>query len=614
MAEVEPKGIEKLILSIGIGLSKIESGLLKIVYGSASDTGILFPGRKKKTNGVLPIVREVNAIDLCNVLQYSLNNLKLTPPEGEEPNGLEKKVAAVKDAAKKVSDFLDKILLDPTALRDVKVLQDALKSLNEINKLIDRDIVTLIPQVANIKNYITDLIASMTQYPALIATYTDYNNIPDPEIQKILKTIQDVRSVCGIIAGLGSVGDLAKILIPNEIQQLQKIISPAYLLPIIRKIVNESKAVNQQAQKVIGYVNVLKIIVKILSVVLKVLQIILKFFGTLPLPGMFTTHGITDTLIRLREAAEAKITDYLKRLEQIGVIIDLIYAFSITLGTIIDQITRELEILQFNLESCEATSSSPAIEEIKNAKAKLRSSKDLLDQFNKNYVVSKDRRNLANFNGYVIKIEEEEITDNAIKYKRRRAVVFDNNGVLVLATPLTFATDITILFEEARLMLINSGLVADLGYPIPDVSGLTAILDIPTSDTEIYNSIGIPGETALDIQNKAVQGELSQFISGLPGGDALRNKVRAGVSSNSAALKASIKADVYNPTSGSLMTGGLDRSGGTGINTGTANNGNILSDGERERLKVIIKDFPTTTAAYRSAKLKLEEDRVAREG
>lgn len=614
MAEVEAKGIEKVLVSIAIGVSKIETGLFKIVYGSASDNGIQFPGRKKKTNGLLPIIREVNAIDLCNVIQYSLNNVKLTAPEGEEPNGLEKKVAALKDAAKKVSDFLDKILLDPTALRDVKVLQDALKSLNEINKLIDKDIVTLIPQAANIKNYIVDLVASLTQYPALIATYTNYNNIPDPEVQKIMKLIQDVRSVCGIIAGLGSAGDLANLLIPNEIKQLQKIISPAYLLPIIRKIVTYSKAVNQQAQKVIGYVNILKIIVKIASVVLKVLEIILNFFGTLPLPGMFTTHGITDMLIRLREAAQAKIADYLKRLEQISVIIDIIYSFSISLGTIIDEITRQLEILQFNLESCEATNSSPAIEEIKQAKAKLRNSKDLLDQFNRNYDNSKDNRNVANFNGYVIKIQDEELTDVSIKYKRRRAVVFDNNGVMVLATPLTFATDVTILFEEARLMLINSGLVADLGYPVPDVSGLNAILDIPTSDTEIYNSIGLPGGTALDIQNKAVQGELSQFISNLPGGDALKNKVRAGVSSNAATLKADVKSGAYNPTSGSLMTGGLDKSQNYTTDTGLANNDRILSDEERERLRTIIKEFPTTTATYKSAKIKLEEDREARQG
>ena len=614
MAEVEAKGIEKLIVSIVIGVSKIETGLFKIVYGSASNSGILFPGRKKKTNGLLPIIREINAIDLCNVLQYSLNNVKLTAPEGEEPNGLEKKVAKLKDAAKTVSDFLDKILLDPTALRDVKVLQDALKSLNEINKLIDKDIVILIPQAANIKNYILDLVSSLTQYPALIVTYTNYNNIPDPEVQKILKLIQDVRSVCGIIAGLGSAGDLARILIPNEIQQLQKIVNPAYLLPIIRKIVTYSQAVNQQAQKIIGYVNVLKIIVKIASVVLKVLEIILKFFGTLPLPGMFTTHGITDMLIRLRQAAEAKIADYLKRLEQIAVVIDVIYAFSISLGAIIDQITSQLEILQFNLESCEATSSSPAIEEIKQAKAKLKNSKDLLDQFNTNYNRAKDRRNIANFNGYVIKIEDEELADVDIKYKRRRAVVFDNNGVLVLATQLTFATDITILFEEARLMLINSGLVADLGYPVPDASGLAAILDIPTSDTQIYNSVGLPGETALDVQNKAVQGELTQFISGLPGGDALRNKVRAGVSSNASKLKADVKSGAFNPTSGSLMTGGLDKSQNYATDTGLANNDRILSDEERDRLRLIIKEFPTTSATYKSAKVKLEEDREARQG
>ncbi len=362
MADIEPSGLEKTIVSIAIGMSKIEDGLFKITYGTGDNAGIQFPGRKSKTNGLIPILREINAIDLCNYINYALNNLKISSTDGETPNGLQQKVDSLKNTAKQVSDFLDKILLEPDLLKDQSVLSNAIKALQDTSKLIDTDIVTLLPQAANVKNKINELIGNITQYPALIATYTDYNNIPNEDLQKVIKAIQDVRAVAGIIAGISSVGDITRAVIPNQIQELQKIVSPAYLLPIIKKAATLAAAVNQKAQKLIGYVNILKIVVKVLSVVLKVLQIILKFFATLPLPAMFTTHGITDVLISARQRAEEIIKNYLKRLEQIGVLIDLIYSFSIVIGTIIDQVTRELEILQFTLEACDATNTSPAID------------------------------------------------------------------------------------------------------------------------------------------------------------------------------------------------------------------------------------------------------------
>lgn len=616
MADVEPNGFEKTLVGIAIGVSKIEDGLFKIVYGTGDNAGIQFPGRKSKTNGLLPIMREINAIDLCNYINYTLNNLKISSTDGQTPNGLQAKVDSIKDFAKKVCDQLDAILLQPDLITDQSVLGNTIKALQDVSKLIDTDIVTLLPQAANVKNKINELIGNITQYPALIATYTDYNNIPNEDIQKVFKAIQDVRAVAGIIASISSVGDITRTLIPNQIQELQKIVSPAYLLPIIRKGTTLARAVNQQAQKLIGYVNILKIVVKVLSVVLKVLQIIIKFFSTLPLPSMFITHGITDVLISARQKAEELIKEYLKRLEQIGVIIDIIYNFSIVMGTIIDQVTRELEILQLTLESCDATNTSPAIEEIKNTKASLKSSKAGLDQFNANYKASTNDRLKAKFNGYVLKIEEEEIVDNDIKYKRRRAVAFDNNGVLVAATELTFATDITILFDELKLILVNSGFVSDLGYPVPDVSGFQRILDIPTSDTELYNSVGLRGQSQLDAQNKAVQAEITSFLSGLKGGDALRNKTRLGVDNDTQALKAAIKGGYYNPTSGSssLNTGGLDRSGNYPVNTGGRDFTNILSDEERTRLQKIVKEYPTSSSAFKVAKEKLELDRKARTG
>lgn len=615
MATVQPKGIEKTLVSIAIGVSKLEDGLFKIVYGTADNAGIQFPGRKSKTNGLLPILREVNAIDLCNILNYTLNNIKIASTDGQAKNALQENVDKLKNTAKQLSDQLDAILLQPDTITDGTVLKAAITSLQDTSKLIDTDIVTLLPQAANVKNKINELIGNITQYPALVATYTDYNNIPNADLQKILKTIQDVRAVAGIIAGISTLGDITRAVIPNQIQELQKIVNPAYLLPIIRKGTTLARAVNQQAQKLIGYVNVLKIVVKVLSVVLKVLQIVIKFFSALPLPSMFITHGITDTLIKARQRAEEIITNYLKRLEQIGVIIDIIYNFSIVMGTIIDQVTRELEILQFSLEACDATNSSPAIQEINDTIAKLRKSKDGLDQFNTNYKASVDDRFKSQFNGYVLKIEEEEIVDNDIKYKRRRAVAFDNNGVLVMATDLTFATDITILFEELKLKLVNSGLVSDLGYPIPDVSGFQRILDIPTSDTELYNSVGLAGSSEIDAQNKAVQTEISSFISGLKGGDALRNKTRLGVDNDTQALKEAIKGGYYNPTSGSssLNTGGLDRSGNNPPNSGKDFT-NLLSDEERTRLQKIVREAPINSATFKAAKEKLERDRIARTG
>ena len=67
MAEVtvEGKGIEKALNYIAKGVSELQVGIENIAYGNPNkpNAGIKFPGNQFKTNGLLPIFREINAID-----------------------------------------------------------------------------------------------------------------------------------------------------------------------------------------------------------------------------------------------------------------------------------------------------------------------------------------------------------------------------------------------------------------------------------------------------------------------------------------------------------------------------------------------------------------------
>jgi hypothetical protein len=363
---VEGKGIEKALNTIAKGVSELQKGVENISYGNPNtpNAGIKFPGNNYKTNGLLPILREINAIDFCNILNYALGAVNLVSKDvtnGEkEANDFEKKIMGLKDTAKKILEILDKDYLDSGIFKDEK-LKFLIDNVNELANLIDSDMVTVFPDLVNVKNSIFDVIGTLTQLSAAQATYENFNLIPNAELQKLLKKIRELRAILTLIAGIKTLRDVAALLIPDTIKKLQKLIKPQELLPIIRKVLTLVRAVNQKMSKVLNVVNKARLYIKVLTVLIKALKIIIKLYRFLAVPNATMVHGQTSTLIYIEGTAERKLGDALKRIQQLLKVIEVIFFFITDLLRITTELQNQIQILILNLESCEDTSDSPML-------------------------------------------------------------------------------------------------------------------------------------------------------------------------------------------------------------------------------------------------------------
>jgi hypothetical protein len=630
---VEGKGIEKALNTIAKGVSELQKGVENISYGNPNtpNAGIKFPGNNYKTNGLLPILREINAIDFCNILNYALGAVNLVSKDvtnGEkEANDFEKKIMGLKDTAKKILEILDKDYLDSGIFKDEK-LKFLIDNVNELANLIDSDMVTVFPDLVNVKNSIFDVIGTLTQLSAAQATYENFNLIPNAELQKLLKKIRELRAILTLIAGIKTLRDVAALLIPDTIKKLQKLIKPQELLPIIRKVLTLVRAVNQKMSKVLNVVNKARLYIKVLTVLIKALKIIIKLYRFLAVPNATMVHGQTSTLIYIEGTAERKLGDALKRIQQLLKVIEVIFFFITDLLRITTELQNQIQILILNLESCEDTSDSPMLKELKIVHGALRANNAYLEKMVAGYLTAQSKRNELNFNGFVFKIEEEELVENTIRYKRRRAVAYDNQGVLAYATDLTFATDTTILFEELRLLMINQGMLANTGKVELELALASSLLDLPESDDDMYASIGMieddgitPDEQMQRDQQEA-KAAVNSFLSGLKGGPEFLGKIKQSADERSKKLKIDINAGTVDPTDIVTTAGqptatgyteaSTTRVGDTSYQQTNTSDPNTLTEEERARYQQIIKTRPMGSQEWIQAQQILARDRQVR--
>ncbi len=664
------KGFEAIVTNLSRGVGKVENGIRSVAYGKSNgDGGIKFPGNKNKTSGLIPILREINKIDLCNIINYVLRSLNLA---GEGPIG--KKFTSLRETAQSLLNLIDGgLLLNPqnANTQDVATLIQKLQTLNDD---IDGDIVALFPKVQTYKNDITNLVGILTHYNAAVASYEILrkkaedaaNNSPDvpegtptvteletmqraaaisrggvvtvdilnqianEEVQKVLRTVQEIRRVLQLIISFTSVGDIASTLIPNEIKELQKIVSPTKLIPTLKVILNLAKGLNQIIQQVIGYVTIARIVVKVLKILIDVVRVAIWVFRVLPMPLMFATSGMMDALVWARQLLDNILDGAEKIVNQLGRVVDLIFNFFTLISQILEEVIQQIEILLFTLESCAGVDEAKAIRELKEVKAALLSTQDEVTRLTSNYTAALNNTNTKIYDGYTMEIQEEEVVEESVRYKRRRAVAFDYNGVLVEGTDLTFATDRTILFEELRLKLVNSGYIQDSGAIVPGLDFLNDVLEIntelPTTTDEIYASIGIVTQNGLDPQqlmkNEAseVKKQINAVIGNIKGGEDLRRTSEQSVQESNVKLKNSLSSGEANPALDQPITGGLSQKSQPAVNKGGTANPDRLSNTEVRRLQGIkqsAEESPdrenlTKTKTYTLAVEKLAADAKAR--
>jgi hypothetical protein len=557
------EGLEKLISVIATFILKAQDGSNKILYGN--------PRKKYKNkantkgdvdlalnNGLLNIVEFMASIDLCNVINFALNqipNAKPFDPSKAPPSNrpVERAKWGIQFAAYNVQIVIDefynlfpnpqdlqsRIGLSNLVTQIVVSLQEIDKSITEsgANDLIGKEY----PQISVVNNFLENVVGYFNKYTTVEA-------IPLEDVQKILSYVDKTRMACITIQGINSVAGAVTLLdstlknfnSKEKIQKLQDKIDPARIIPFLREMLRTCTKINDIGRKVLGYVSTARSIIKLGVLLLKVFKIIIKFLKSIPIPAMFVTIGIT-TLIS--DTAQDKINKFIEkttqRLDQINAVLSLIVIFINSLLGALDVIIRSLKIMLLNLEACTNVEDSLIKEfndTIQNLESTRQDLKTVVDTYNNN------NNNKVNnkFGEYTIQIVTEQVVDEGINLKRRYGIAINNENIIVVNSTPTFASLDQIIINEVKVLLVSGGFVdsslSDLnGEQIRVVTeslnyledGDINIQDIETGDLNIFEQDDIIG--------------ITPFLNNLSGGKKLRKNVRKLMQESSQKLSTDLK-------------------------------------------------------------------------
>lgn len=574
------KGLEKAIAIIAQFILRAQNSTNKILYGNpakqtndkVSNKGDVQSALNK---GVLNILETVASVDLCNIINYALQQIPGGRPfDPTQPPPTDSTVERAKwklqKAAYDTQIFIDQYYnqyTDSNNLQSRVGLADLVTqvriSLEEITKEVSAEssnpvLLKSYPELSVLNNFVDNAVGYFDKY-------TNVNSIANEDVQKIISYIDKTRNVCIAIQGINSPASLINfadstfnIGIQDQIERIQKIINPARLIPLLKSILKTANNINNVGRKILGYINTARAIIRIAVLLLKVFKIIVKFLKKLPIPSMYIVVGIQNTITEVQESKlKGFIDKTIKRLNQINFVLSLVVIFVNSLLIAIDQIIQYLKIMLLNLEGCKNIDDS-LIKELNDTINNLTGTRNSLQSFVNNYNNNANQVN-KRFGKYSIEIITEEVTDEGISLKRRYGVgISPENNVVVQSTP-TFASLDQIIINEVKVLLVSGGFVdSDLeGLSNDEILVLTESLnyledgDINIQEIETSVSESDFGETAQLLDSEL---GLNEFLNNLSGGKKLRRKVRKAMRNSSQSLKTDLQgSDPGNKYSDSII-------------------------------------------------------------
>ena len=593
--------IETLILFFTKNTATLQTGVYKILWGVVTNPPakavVKDPVTGKynivKTNppaptipqqvtnffqsGLFNILDTINGLDLCNILTFLTTTTNSKPKKRPEKpwSATQTALYYTQDKAKLAQDTIDRYLALPTTLvrsyvgiepqavtpqqavtasgapqgtndivgtnaqkYNVYSLLQALKAAFTVDgkdSIITPEDATLLSQVPGIGgslNFIDDFIGLANQY-------TDYRNISNNDLQKLLKKINDVRSVCVTIqtldfkSALSTVGNFLGVDVRAQIQQLSKVVDPTKLLTTIKNIADQVNGFVKTAQRTFNILTQLQFIVKLSIVFIRVFTFIEVFFTTNPLPSLFTTVGVQDSFTKARQAATDGISRVIRRLEQVNGLLNVLISFIRYLLASATELLLKLELLIAQLEACDTTKDSPVLLDLKASYKDLKQIQEQLGTYITLYD-GKTSPDTANFGSYSIRVVDEELTDKSIVNKRRRGIAVDSSGNIVAQSDLTFATNTSVIIEEVKVKLVSLKLVAPQfsAFNSSDLSVITTSLSYLEDDTSLnpefnFNALLQDNPDLPDSIDTNTGTGLNAFINNLSGGKKLRVRTRA---------------------------------------------------------------------------------------
>lgn len=536
------KGLEAALDKINKFIISANGSANNIIYGKYTldeKEGNLI--QKLLDQGLLNALDRFVSIDFCNLVNYAINQIPggkpFNPNDPIPDNFVARKKYQIQKGAFTIQKLIDQYKYtygDAINAQSNLGLSFLLRQISDVFR-------TLIPELKNPETQLSFVKISLyaTLLENIASFFERYDQsvsvpIPNNEIDKILRTVDKVRTICAALQALNSPAQIISIadnLLGGDIQEkladLNKTLRPTQLIPALRQLLKSANNIISIAQKIVGYINTARLIIKLCVLFIKVFTAIKAFFVVLPLPNINTTTGFT-TLIsnKYEELLTRKGTEKLiKRLEQIGTIINLIAILCTTLVVGMQEIVKRLNLLLLNLESCDAIDDEIK-DDIRGTIANLNSSinqlQEFLDQYN-----SSEQKKQKQFGEYTIEIVSEQLTDENISIKRRYGIARNSKGYIVVSSTPTFASLDQIIINEVKVLLVSGGFV-NIGVDSLAAEDIALISDsLKYLDNEDIDISDIEsGVESLQDEDQNSELQLGTFVSNLPGGKALKKRTR----------------------------------------------------------------------------------------
>jgi hypothetical protein len=552
------------------------------------------PGQRLVASGLFNALDALNSVDLCNVLSYAFQNINIkTQPRPPREKWTDAQVAfyTLQDQAALVRNAIDKYTaypntfigsylgVGPNAVPPQQAVSQSsapieggtnvqkynmyylLQNIGEVfsfntnttGSIFTSEDVVLLNQVSGLGsnlNYVNDFLGQVNKY-------ADYRQIPSAELVLLQQKIGQLRAVCVTISNLNFqsaatlAGNFLGIDIRSQVQRLNEFVDVTKLIPTLKEINNAIRAFIKIANRVQGVIATGQFIIKLAILLIKVFKFIFLFFKSLAIPSIFGTKGTDITLNDIAQKAKDETEGIVRILKSINALLSVAVGFIRYLTANANELLRRLDTLLITLEGCRAIQDSDILDQLKQTRTDL---SNLLDQL-ATYVIDFDSKtdpDTAIFGTYEIRILEEEVVEITVDNRRRRGVALDKNGVVVVQSDLTFATNPEVIIGEVKLKLVSLGLVRPELTGI-DLDSLTVINqsltyldnnDILSDDLNIDSAdIDLPDNAN---ENKGLG--INAFINNLKGGRKLRRRTRKALAEQKAQLSSELGTTRTNAT------------------------------------------------------------------
>jgi len=583
------KNTAKLVGKLQVGINKILWGVnnqqpsvgkaseritdSKVGYNFTQKTPDPKPpgqGENLLTAGLFNALDLLAELDLCNIIASLTDMINLKKKPRNPPNGPWQPPASylyyIQDQCGEIRKFIDKYLaypnefigsyvgVGPNALppqeavdktgapiqggtavqkyniyflmRSIKDLTDTFSGPNSIFSAEEQTILSTVPGLGGCLNFLND-------FTGIINKYSDYRNIPNEDLQKLITKINQVRSICVTVenldfkSALSLAANALGVNVREEIQKLSDFLNPTQIIPTLKEINNSIRGFIKIGKQIQGILSLGQFIIKIALIFNKVFKFVIQFISFAPIPAISQTTGTISRLESAKNAAKDETQGVDRILKAVNALLSVLLLFIRYLVTNANELLIRLDRVLTNLEVCEAVKDSDVLAELQETRGALVDLRDQLLEYLNNYD-SKTDPNTAMFGIYDIRIVDEEVTDKEIANKRRRGIALAPDGQLVTQSDLTFATNSAVIIAEVQQRLLALGLVST-GQGILDAAALDTVAqsinflnsnDIAENDLNINTSAQESASVAQDMN-------ISGFLSSLPGGEQFKQKSRS---------------------------------------------------------------------------------------